>query len=115
MGNSCQELNTNELWKKIVFSLVTVPLAIFSHDAGEWQKRRMIEKEKEAERRAELLNSEAIDITPVDGKFPFHGKTRQQIEDEYGFKKVKVKGLLDIENYIKVQATVRGEKGFKLV
>jgi hypothetical protein len=101
--------------KKIVFSMLTIPAAIFCQDSGEWQKRRATEKNHEIKRRTERLNSEPIDITPENGKFVFSGKSPEQIEDEFGFRRVKVKGILDLENNTYVETTNRGEKGYNVI
>lgn len=101
--------------KKVFFSLMTMPAAVICHNCSEWQSRRKEEKEHEIKRRTERLNQEAIDLTPKDGKFAFNGMTPEQIEDEYGFKRVKVKGILDKEHEIKVQCYHNGERGYYII
>ena len=101
--------------KKIVFSLITIPAAVLCHDAGEWQKRRGTEKTKEIARRIEELNTEAIDISPTNGQFPFSGKTAEAIEAEYGFKKVKINGIIDFEKEVLVESVLDGELGFEVI
>ena len=101
--------------KKLVFSLVTIPAAVLFHDAGEWQKRRASEKNKEIARRLNELNSEAIDISPTNGQFPFSGKTSEEIEAEYGFKKVTINGIIDFEKETFVDTVWEGEKGYHII
>ena len=101
--------------KKIVFSLFTVPVAIYCHEAGDWQNRRKVEKEHESTRRQERLNSEAVDLTPQNGKFAFSGLSDAEIEEKYGFRHVKIKGVLDLEKEFRVKAKHRGEEGFFIV
>lgn len=103
------------LSKKFVFSLVTIPAAVLCHDAGEWQKRRATEKNKEIARRLKELNSEAIDISPTNGQFPFSGKTSEEVEAEYGFKKVKVNGIIDFDKETLVETIWEGEKGYHVI
>lgn len=98
--------------KKIFFSMMTMPVAIMCHNLSEWQLRRKDEKEQEEKRRLERLSKDPVDITPKDGTFKFHGMTPEQVEDEFGFKRVKVKGLLDVENEVRIQTVHRGEKGY---
>lgn len=101
--------------KKLFFSLFTIPVAVLGHEAGEFQRRRGEEKNHEIKRRTEGLTSEAIDITPTDGKFVFSGLTQDQIDEQYGFKKVKVKGVIDIDHEIRIEGRYRGERGFFIV
>lgn len=101
--------------KKIVFSMFTVPFAIFCHDNGEWQRRRKLEKENEIKRRTENLTKEALDISPVDGKFCFRGKSADEIEKEYGFKKVKVRGIIDFEKQALIDSVENGERGYYVI
>lgn len=101
--------------KKVFFSMMTIPAAIMCHECSEFQKRRKDDKEYEVKRRRERLNSDPIDLTPRDGKFAFSGMSPEQIEEEYGFKRVKIRGLLDVEDEIKIQAYNRGEKGYYIV
>lgn len=101
--------------KKLIFSLMTMPAAIWCYDNSEWQKRRAAEKLNEIKRRRERLTGEAIDITPKDGKFCFSGMTPAEIEDEYGFKRVKVKGVIDLDRETMVKTVHRGEPGFYII
>lgn len=101
--------------KKIFFSLMTMPVAIMCHNSSEWQSRRAEEKVVEGKRRAERLADKATDITPKDGTFAFHGMSPEQIEDEYGFKRVKVKGLLDLESEVRIPTVHRGERGYLIL
>mmetsp|Transcript_16524 Transcript_16524/g.14425 ORF Transcript_16524/g.14425 Transcript_16524/m.14425 type:complete len:254 (-) Transcript_16524:24-785(-) len=101
--------------KKIFFSLFTIPVAVLGHEASEYQRRRKEEKENEITRRTERLTSAPIDLTPQEGKFAFRGLTNEQIEEEYGFKRVKIKGLIDLENEVRIEGSYRGENGFFIV
>lgn len=101
--------------KKLVFSLFTIPCAILCHENGEWQRRRKEEKEHELKRRNEGLSQDPIDLTPKDGKFAFNGLSSEEIEDKYGFRRVKIKGVLDPENEIQVATTHKGERGYWIV
>lgn len=98
--------------KRFFFSLCTLPVALVCHEASEYQGRRKINKEIETKRRTDRLNSEAIDLTPEDGKFAFHGMSSDEIEDKYGFKKVKIRGIIDFKQETKVKTIYRGEEGF---
>jgi len=97
--------------KKLVFSAMTIPLAIMCHNSSEWQGRRKNEKTNEIERRTKRLNEEAQDLTPVDGKFAFNGMTPEEIEEKFGFRRVKIKGLMDFDNEVRVDTVYKGEKG----
>ena len=101
--------------KKIFFSLCTIPVAIFCNDNSDWQKRRKEEKNGEIKRRTQRLTSDSIDITPKDGKFIFNGMTPEQIEKEFGFKRVKVRGLMDLEKEVRVETNYKGEKGYQII
>ncbi|CAI2378468.1 unnamed protein product [Moneuplotes crassus] len=98
--------------KRFFFSLCTLPVAILCHESSEYQGRRKKTKEIEAQRRLDRLNSEPIDMTPQDGKFAFSGMNADEIEDKYGFKKVKVKGIIDFDQETKVKGIYRGEEGY---
>lgn len=98
--------------KKLAFSLFTIPAAVMCHESSEWQRRRKEEKEHEIKRRTERLSKEAIDLTPQDGKFAFSGMTPEEIEEKYGFQRVKIRGIIDSKEEIKIRTTYRGEKGF---
>jgi cytochrome oxidase assembly protein ShyY1 len=103
--------------KKIVFSLFTVPAAVLSHQGYEFQSRRKEEKEVEAVRRTALLAQAPIDITPKNnGSFPWsNSKSLDSFEDEFSFKKVKVRGIFDHTNEIQVEKLRNGEKGVEIV
>ena len=101
--------------KKIIFSLFTLPAAILCHEGSEFQRRRKEEKENEVQRRTERLSSPAIDLTPQDGKFAFSGLSPEEIEERYGFRRVKIKGILDIDHEVQIEGTYRGEEGFFIV
>jgi hypothetical protein len=98
--------------KKLFFSLFTIPAAVVCHESSEWQKRRKEEKEIELNRRTERLNQDVIDITPVDGKFAFGELSPQEIEEKFGFRRVKVKGILDLEMEYRIKGYYRGEEGY---
>lgn len=101
--------------KKLFFSLMTMPVAVMCHNSSEWQGRRKEEKIREAKRRHDALNSEALDLTPKDGKFAFSGMSPEEIEEKYGFRRVKIKGILDLDNTIQIEANRNGEKGYYIV
>lgn len=101
--------------KKIFFSLMTMPVAIMCYNSSEWQSRRAEEKVVEEKRRKERLTKESVDLTPKDGTFAFHGMSPEQIEDEYGFKRVKIRGLLDLESEVRIPTHNRGERGYLIL
>ena len=101
--------------KKIFFSLFTIPVAIYCHESSEFQRRRKEEKEFEVERRTSRLTSAPIDMTPQNGKFAFSGLSPEQIEDQYGFKRVKIRGVIDLDHEVKVEGTYRGEEGYFII
>ena len=39
----------------------------------------------------------------------------EQIEDEYGFKRVKIRGLIDLESEVRIPTINRGEKGYLIL
>ena len=101
--------------KKLIFSFCTIPAAILCHESAEFQSRRKATKEAESERRIERLSQDAIDITPKDGKFVFGDLTSEEIEDKYGYQRVKVKGIIDFDQETMIRGTYRGEEGYFII
>lgn len=104
--------------KKIAFSLFTVPAMVLAHQGYEFQTRRKEDKEVEAARRTTLLAQPAVDITPKNsGAFPWAAAKGglDAFEDEYSFKKVKVRGIFDHRNEIQVEKLRNGEKGVEVI
>ncbi|CDW89539.1 surfeit locus protein 1-like [Stylonychia lemnae] len=82
----------------------------------EYQKRRAEDKHHETERRHTLLKEQALDITPLNGKnFLWTGKNVDQFEDEFSFKKIKVRGIFDHTKEIQVEKFLNGEKGVQII
>ena len=102
--------------KKIAFSFFTVPAMVLAHQGYEFQNRRKEDKETENTRRTTLLQSAAVDITPMNkGAFPWTGKDADAFEDDFSFKKVKVRGIFDHTREIQVEKMRNGEKGVEVI
>ena len=101
--------------KKLFFSLFTLPVAIYTFEGSEFQRRRKEEKENEIKRRTERLTAAPLDLTPRDGKFAFHGLSPDEIEERYGFRRVKIKGILDVQHEVMIDGHYKGEKGCFIV
>jgi len=70
------------------------------------------------EYRKENLAKPAIDITPTNAerKFPWSkAADLNQFEDEFSFKKVKVRGIFDFTKEFQVEKTKNGEKGVQII
>lgn len=64
--------------------------------------------------RSKLLEQAPVDITPLNGKGFFWSNGKQnldEIENEYSFKKVKVRGMFDYTKEVQVEKSKDGEKG----
>ncbi len=102
--------------KKFVFSALTLPALVFMSQASDFQARRRDDKNREASRRAEALNRDAVDITPKNGgKFPWSGKEAQAFEQEWSLRPVVLKGVFDYEKEIQVEKMKNGEKGVEII
>lgn len=102
--------------KKFVFSLATIPVAVFTNSAYEWQQRRAREKIIEGGRREELLEKEPVDITPGDdGKFMWRGVSDEDVEKDWNFVPVKIKGQFDFKNERMVLKHRVNERGFEII
>lgn len=65
-----------------------------------------------------MLSQAAVDITPLNGKSFFWSQGKQdldQIENDYSFKKIKVKGIFDHNKETQVEKSRNGEKGVDIV
>jgi cytochrome oxidase assembly protein ShyY1 len=102
--------------KKIAFSFFTVPAMVLAHQVYEFQTRRKDDKETEVSRRTSLLQSAAVDITPQNrGAFPWTGKDTDAFENDFSFKKVKVRGMFDHTREVQVEKIRNGEKGVEVI
>jgi len=63
--------------------------------------------------RTSLLAQAAVDITPANkGAFPWSkAQNIDDFENEYSFKKVKVRGIFDHSREVQVEKLKNGEKG----
>jgi cytochrome oxidase assembly protein ShyY1 len=118
--------------KKIAFSFFTVPALgknhspllthilciVLAHQGYEFQTRRKEDKENEAQRRSTLLAQAAVDITPQNkAGFPWSAPKVQvdEFENDFSFKKVKVRGVFDHSKEIQVEKMRNGEKGVEVI
>mmetsp|Transcript_9716 Transcript_9716/g.14800 ORF Transcript_9716/g.14800 Transcript_9716/m.14800 type:complete len:253 (-) Transcript_9716:106-864(-) len=102
--------------KKFVFSAVTLPALVFMSQASDFQARRGSDKNREASRRAELLNRDPVDITPKNGgQFPWSGKDTAAFEQEWSMRPVALKGVFDYDKEIQVEKMKDGEKGVEVI
>ena len=83
--------------KKIVFSGLSAPLLVFVHQAAEYQNRRGVEKENEADRRRKLLAQEPVDITPANKGSMVWAKEANidKFESDWSMKPVQIRGIFD--------------------
>ena len=62
-----------------------------------------MEKSQELAERARTLSQEPVSIQPDnEGRFPFSGKTSEEIKEEYHMKPVKITGIMDHAKEMKV-------------
>eukprot|EP00347_Sterkiella_histriomuscorum_P024163 403332087 len=86
--------------------------------AMNYQTRRAEDKTIESERRTKNLEQAPVDITPQNGKNFFWSNGKQnidEIENEYSFKKVTVRGMFDFTKEVQVEKDRNGEKGVQIV
>jgi cytochrome oxidase assembly protein ShyY1 len=90
---------------------------VLSHQAYEFQARRKEDKLEEGVRRTSLLGQQAIDITPQNkGQFVWSKAANlDAFENDYSFKKVKVRGIFDHTREIQVEKMRNGEKGVEII
>jgi cytochrome oxidase assembly protein ShyY1 len=102
--------------KKIVFSLVSVPALVFTHQLREYQTRHREDKTHEIERRSKALAQKPIDITPKNGaSFLWAGEDAAAFEQKMSMKPVAVRGIYDHGKEIRVEKMRNGEKGYDMV
>ena len=93
-------------------------LAVFVHQAAEYQNRRGEEKRKEASRRQSLLSQPAVDITPTNGGAHIWSADKtdlSQFENKWSMKPVKVRGIFDHSREVQIEKEHKGEKGVEIV
>ena len=91
-------------------------LQVTSYGAGEWQRRRKSDKERELAIREDLLSREAEDITPSEsGHFPFSGLSEEEIAEKYGYKRVKLTGMFDHAKEVRVEKERDGMVGYEIL
>lgn len=66
--------------------------------------------------RLHALKQEPVDITPSSSKpLPWVGKDVEKFEREWSLKPVKIRGIYDMTNEVRVSKLKNGEKGFDII
>ena len=111
-------------WLSLICHITTVAwnlffflFSVFLHQCAEYQNRRGVEKEREAERRQKLLTSEPSDITPANKSQNIWSSAASvdKFENEWSMKPVQLRGIFDHKREIQVQKERNGEKGVDII
>ena len=105
--------NTNRLFKKAAWTAIAVPLLYKTWWAYGWQLERKAWKEGLIADRTSKLNKEpqlvGVDEIPVD-KLP-----KEEFDDVWLYKPVKVRGLFDHEKEVFISRTRDGERAYEVL
>jgi cytochrome oxidase assembly protein ShyY1 len=100
--------------RKVLYSVLTLPIAGMTFKAFLWQKRRKLDKIEEMDLRFKRLEGEPFRVEEVD-KLPWVGVDSELFKQEWEFRPILVKGHFERKKCVYIQRTKESEPGYHLV
>ena len=102
------------LFKKIIFTSMSIPMLYNTIWAWDWQARRKIEKQKMVDERIHKLSKPAIPISSP-AEIPVNSLSKEQFDKDWLFTPVRIKGIFGHDKESMVQRVVKGERGLEII
>ena len=102
------------MYKKLLYSSVSLPFSYVTAKAFLWQRRRKVEKILEIEARKKSLNNDPLDITPENGddRYEHNFCSDEEFSEKYAYRPVEITGIYDHSNEILVDRVRDHERGY---
>ena len=102
------------MYKKLIYTSISVPFSYVTWNAYLWQRRRKTEKIEEIEKRRKQLEKEPINVTPKnnEGDYEFNLIPNDEFEEKYAYRPISVTGIYDHKNEIFVERVIDNEHGY---